>query len=81
MIAGRPTLALIVEGHTDDVGAVDANKKHSQARAEAVVAALVEKGSQRARLEPVGYGEERPAADNKTEEGRAKNRRVTLVRK
>jgi outer membrane protein OmpA-like peptidoglycan-associated protein len=81
MLAGRPTLALIVEGHTDDVGAADANKKLSQARAEAVVAAIVRKGIGRPRLDPMGYGEERPVADNKTEEGRAKNRRVTLVRK
>ncbi|MDP3504065.1 MAG: OmpA family protein [Myxococcales bacterium] len=67
---------LRVEGHTDNQGNDASNLKLSQARAEAVKAYLVKKGVQAGRLEPVGYGEARPIADNRTVPGRAKNRRV-----
>jgi outer membrane protein OmpA-like peptidoglycan-associated protein len=67
---------LRIEGHTDDVGKDKANKKLSQNRADAVKAFLVGVGVDGARLEAVGYGEEKPVADNATDEGKEKNRRV-----
>jgi outer membrane protein OmpA-like peptidoglycan-associated protein len=67
---------LRIEGHTDSVGKDKANKKLSQDRADAVKAFLVGVGIDAARLEAVGYGEEKPVADNATDEGKEKNRRV-----
>jgi outer membrane protein OmpA-like peptidoglycan-associated protein len=68
-----------VEGHTDNVGSAATNKKLSEQRALAVMNYLVERGVDKKRLKSVGYGLANPVADNKTEEGRAKNRRVELV--
>ena len=68
-----------VEGHTDDKGKDDANKKLSQDRADAVRKYLVDLGIAPERLEAVGYGEERPIASNKTNLGRQQNRRVAFV--
>lgn len=65
-----------VQGHTDNRGGEAANKKLSQDRAEAVVKYLTEKGVQASRLTAVGYGQEKPIADNNTNAGRQKNRRV-----
>lgn len=67
---------LRVEGHTDSLGPRAANQRLSQARAEAVVDFLVQRGVAAERLVPVGFGESRPLASNRTAEGRAKNRRV-----
>ena len=73
-------LKVFVVGHTDGVGGVEANLKLSQARAEAVVQALVrEHGIAVARLKSFGNGPFAPVAPNDAEEGRAKNRRVELV--
>jgi len=74
-------LRVEVAGHTDNVGAPEANLKLSQDRAQAVMAALVERGGAAARLTAKGYGQTTPIADNRTEDGRAKNRRVALVKK
>ena len=65
-----------VQGHTDDKGNKAANKSLSQKRAESVVKAIVAKGVAADRLTAKGYGQEEPIADNATEDGRAKNRRV-----
>lgn len=77
----NPGLAVAIEGHTDNVGQPAANKTLSEQRARAVLAALVEHGVESARLSARGFGSERPVADNATEEGRARNRRVELVKR
>jgi len=72
-------LALYVVGHTDNVGALDYNLKLSADRAEAVVKALIGRGIVASRLKGAGVGPFCPVASNRTEEGKAKNRRVELV--
>jgi outer membrane protein OmpA-like peptidoglycan-associated protein len=81
MLKANPDLKLSIEGHTDNVGNPMSNKTLSEERAKSVVAAIVDQGIGIERLSPSGYGQDRPIGDNKTEEGRAKNRRVELVRK
>jgi len=73
------TLTIQIEGHTDNQGSATYNKGLSQRRAEAVVAYLVGKGIDKSRLSARGFGLEKPIADNHTEEGRAKNRRVVFA--
>ncbi|WP_323015422.1 OmpA family protein [Devosia sp.] len=68
-----------VEGHTDSDGDAGLNLALSVARAEAVIAALVERGIAPARLYAVGYGESAPVADNGTAEGKRLNRRIVVV--
>ena len=68
-----------VEGHTDNGGGAKKNKKLSQQRADAVKKYLVSKGVEEGRLEAVGYGPEKPIADNNTAEGKEANRRVEFV--
>jgi outer membrane protein OmpA-like peptidoglycan-associated protein len=75
------SLRIEVGGHTDNVGTPEANQRLSQERAQAVMAALVARGIKADRLTAKGYGQTAPIADNRTEEGRGKNRRVELVRK
>ena len=69
---------IIAVGHTDSVGADAYNQKLSVRRAEAVKAYLVSKGIETNRVYTEGKGEAQPVADNKTKEGRAKNRRVEI---
>jgi OOP family OmpA-OmpF porin len=77
----EPKLTLYVVGHTDNVGGYDYNMGLSQRRAASVVKELTSKhGVQAARLKPAGTGPLAPVAPNDTEEGRAKNRRVELVK-
>ena len=80
LLSGDPDLKLLVVGHTDSMGQFDANMKLSQARAEAVVQALTRShGVAANRLKAEGAGPIAPVVTNRTEEGRAKNRRVELV--
>ena len=69
---------IIAVGHTDSVGTDAYNQKLSVRRAEAVKAYLVSKGIEKNRVYTEGKGEKQPVADNKTKEGRAKNRRVEI---
>jgi OmpA-OmpF porin, OOP family len=80
LLRNDSTLKLSIEGHTDNVGTVASNKTLSDARAKSVVAAIVAKGIDAGRLTSIGYGQDKPLADNSTEQGRAKNRRVELVK-
>lgn len=81
VLKAAPALQVLVGGHTDNVGTPEANQALSAARANAVMAALVARGIGAARLTAQGFGQTLPIADNRTEEGRAKNRRVELVKK
>lgn len=76
----NPTLKFSVEGHTDATGNAASNQKLSEARAKAIVDKLVENGIAADRLTAVGKGQNTPIADNNTDEGRAKNRRVEFVK-
>ena len=81
MMKSNPDLKIGVEGHTDNVGSPASNKTLSEARAKSVVSAIVSQGIAADRLTPAGFGQDKPVADNNTEEGRAKNRRVELIKK
>lgn len=75
----NPEIHIEISGHTDNIGTVEYNQQLSEARAKAVVDYLTGKGIESNRLSYKGYGSSQPIADNSTEEGRAKNRRVELV--
>ena len=77
-IQGINLEVIIAVGHTDSVGSDAYNQKLSVRRAEAVKAYLVSKGIEKNRVYTEGKGEKQPVADNKTKEGRAKNRRVEI---
>lgn len=82
LLKQQPKLALAVIGHTDDVGAADANLGLSKRRADAVANALIEDyGIDESRLRASGAGMTQPVASNADETGRAKNRRVELVKR
>ena len=72
-------LKLGVYGHTDNQGSDDINVPLSQKRAESVKSYLLKKGLKQSQIEAKGYGSEKPIADNSTEAGRSKNRRVEIV--
>ncbi len=80
LLKDYPDLKLEVQGHTDDQGADDYNLRLSQNRSETVVSYLGLFGIDDSRLIPKGFGEEKPVMSNTTKEGRAKNRRVELVK-
>ena len=77
-IRGVNLEVIIAVGHTDSIGTVPYNQRLSVRRAEAVKAFLVSKGIERNRVYTEGKGESQPVADNRTKEGRAKNRRVEI---
>ena len=74
----NPGQRLVIEGHTDSIGSAEANLVLSQARADAVRAALTRQGVSAGLLTSKGYGADRPVASNATTAGRASNRRVSL---
>jgi len=82
LLKNDAALRLEIQGHTDNVGAPTANLTLSQQRAEAVKKYLVDTHAvAAARLTTAGFGDTKPVADNSTDEGRAKNRRVELHKK
>lgn len=80
LLGGDPALKLSIEGHTDNTGTPAHNRELSTARARSVLGALVGLGIDPARLQSKGFGQDKPLADNASEDGRAKNRRVELVK-
>lgn len=81
MLTSDPGLKIHVVGHTDNVGSIESNLKLSKERADAVIKELVSQhGIDAPRLNGFGCGQFAPVASNDTEEGRAKNRRVELVK-
>ena len=81
LMKSQPSLKLSIEGHTDSQGTPESNKTLSLNRAKAVIKAASEGGISASRMSAIGWGQEKPVADNRTEEGRAKNRRVEIVKK
>jgi OOP family OmpA-OmpF porin len=81
LMKSQPSLELSIEGHTDSQGTPKRNKTLSLDRAKAVIKAVAKGGISESRMSPIGWGQEKPVADNRTEEGRAKNRRVEIVKK
>jgi outer membrane protein OmpA-like peptidoglycan-associated protein len=81
LLKDNPGLQVSIEGHTDNTGMPQGNKTLSDERAKAVVAAVAAQGVEASRMSAVGWGQDKPVADNATEEGRAKNRRVEVVKK
>ena len=80
IMSDYPGFHVQVDGHTDNVGNPEANRKLSQERADAVVKYLAEKKSVDAkRLSAKGFGDSKPIADNKSKKGQAKNRRVDFT--
>ncbi len=80
MLKSNPTLKVSIDGHTDNTGTAATNKTLSQNRANVVMTLLVSKGIDKTRLTAKGWGQEKPVADNATEDGKSKNRRVEIVK-
>ena len=74
-----PQTAILIQGYTDSSGSEDHNMKLSQRRADSVYNHLVLREVEEARMRAIGYGEGYPVADNATPEGRALNRRVSIL--
>ena len=81
LLRAHPDLKVSIEGHTDNVGTPQSNKTLSQQRANSVMSAVAQKGIAVNRMTAVGWGQEKPIADSRSEEGKAKNRRVEVVKK
>ena len=80
LLNSQPDWKMKIEGHTDSTGTKQGNQTLSQQRAASVVAWLVKDGIAASRLTAVGMGDTKPIADNTTDAGRARNRRVELVK-
>ncbi|MCX6563500.1 MAG: OmpA family protein [Candidatus Aminicenantes bacterium] len=81
LLKGHADLKLGIEGHTDNVGTPASNKTLSEQRAKAILDAVVNQGIAANRMAAIGWGQDKPVADNRTEDGRAKNRRVEIVKR
>lgn len=81
LLSQNSDLKVSIEGHTDNVGAPASNQTLSENRANSVVAAIVAKGIDKLRLSAKGWGQTKPIADNSTDDGKAQNRRVEIVKK
>jgi outer membrane protein OmpA-like peptidoglycan-associated protein len=79
MLNKYPTLKVDIEGHTDNTGSAKVNKALSQKRANAIMKYFTSKGIAADRMTSIGYGSEKPVADNKTAKGRQDNRRVEML--
>ena len=78
LLKDNPNLTVELSGNTDSRGTDEYNKKLGERRADSVRQYLTSKGIAASRLKTVSFGEIKPAADNKTEQGRAQNRRVDI---
>ena len=81
LLKNNGDLRVSIEGHTDNVGQPADNKTLSEQRAKSVMDAVVKGGVDASRISAVGWGQEKSIADNRSEAGRAKNRRVEIVKK
>ena len=81
LLTANADYQITIEGHTDNVGGAEQNQKLSESRAASVVEAIVKGGINKERLTSAGFGATQPVASNETGDGRAKNRRVELVKK
>lgn len=79
VLKAQPALKVLIVGHTDNIGSIDANLALSEGRARAVVAALTQRGLAAGRLQARGVANFAPVASNAAEDGRARNRRVEMV--
>ena len=80
LLKANPSLRISIEGHTDNVGTPAANKTLAESRAKTVMNSCIAKGIDKGRLTAKGWGQEKPVADNSSEDGRARNRRVEIVK-
>lgn len=78
ILKAYPNVKVRIGGYTDNTGSADANLRLSQNRADNVASQLANLGVDSSRMDAKGYGEDHPAADNSTEQGRAQNRRIAL---
>jgi OmpA-OmpF porin, OOP family len=74
----KPSVKIIIQGHTDNTGTNEHNLELSESRANEVKKYLISKGISKFRIKAIGFGSSKPVADNLSEEGRAKNRRVEI---
>jgi len=75
----NPSLHVLIEGHTDSIGSDSYNQRLSERRAQAVKGYLVDQGIDGSRIKTEGFGKSKPVASNKTEAGRAQNRRAEII--
>lgn len=80
MLKDNATLKISIEGHTDNVGTAASNQTLSENRAKSVMNALIAKGIDKGRLFSKGWGQTKPLGENNTDAGKAKNRRVEIVK-
>ncbi|MBK7868120.1 MAG: OmpA family protein [Ignavibacteriales bacterium] len=80
MLKDNPTIKVSVEGHTDNTGTAASNQTLSENRAKSVMNSLIASGIDKTRLTSKGWGQSKPITDNKTEDGKTKNRRVEIVK-